>query len=120
MSTPTEIANRVVPEYETLKTQGGLTGRVAERWAIAYEAAELALRPAADSDGWIEHDGKSDPDLAPGTLVTFRCRDGYEDNEPAPFEGLCSTCNGNGNWSRSWWVHTGTNNDITHYRVVQP
>ena len=118
MSTPTEIANQVVPEYETLKVQGGLTGRVAERWALAYEAAELALRPVADIPGWIEHDGKSDPDLAPGTLVTFRCRDGYEDNVPSPFEGLSHT--GEGEWRRSWWVHKGAYNDITHYRVVTP
>lgn len=115
MSTPTEIANQIVPEYETLKTQGGLTGRVAERWAVAFEAAELALRPA---DEWIRHDGKSDPVLPKGTLVTFRCRDGYEDNDPGPFERLSHT--GEGDHGRSWWVHTGTGNDITHYRVVTP
>lgn len=117
MSTPTEIANRVVPEYETLKAQGGLTGRVAERWAVAFEAAELALRPVADSDGWIEHDGSEAPNLPFDTVVQVRFRDGTQDKVPHWTIREWHSDNPSGN-NFLWLDDSGS--EIIAYRVVSP
>jgi hypothetical protein len=54
---------------------------------------------------WIEHDGERTPDLAPGTMVLVKFRDGYSTTVPVPFE----------EWD---WTHDDQDEDIIMYAVV--
>lgn len=67
---------------------------------------------------WIEHHGKSDPDLPAGTLVMIRCRSGVT-SDICPFEDF-GIEDIEGKLAKSWWVHQGEWFDITHYRIVRP
>lgn len=73
---------------------------------------------------WIEHDGKGEPRLDPETKVYVRCRDGYESEFAEPFEVYGDSDYDLGpkvpRFWKSWWVHHGDEDDITHYKVVSP
>lgn len=54
---------------------------------------------------WTMHDGERTPDLAPGTMVLIKFRDGYSTTIPVPFE----------DWD---WTHEDQDEDIVMYAVV--
>jgi len=58
---------------------------------------------------WNAHYGERAPELAPGTMVYVRLRDGYETIFAAPFEDF-----------DDWWIHTGSDEDIVMYSVYRP
>lgn len=64
---------------------------------------------------WIEHDGKSAPDLPDGTLVKVRFRDMKgSDWLSEPFEYWCADESD----PRDYWEHHDYADDIVAYRVV--
>jgi len=71
-------------------------------------------------DGWIEHDGKSRPNLPPGTLVLVRDTFGldqskYSHSSPTEWEWWDEPEDEN-----SSWIKNEDGDYITHYKVVSP
>lgn len=70
---------------------------------------------------WIEHDGKGAPDLPPGTLVSIRCRDGFDDSimPPRHFDFYLPDDKDPANY----WLHGHPEDrmdEIVAYKVVTP